>query len=767
MTTDQPTPAPPWARAIDRNRRPVAQVLLALALVLLLATIFVGFRYGTPQAPAVVGTFLVALAALGGGLWFLSDPSGDVRGTDAARILVLIEGGVLGLALSVFTVWQMVLWWKVVSGGTAAWRGEDRWELWVLSATGVAGLAAMFFSLLLARGEENANRTLRLLLYGYNAVLTGLLLLGFLLVLNVLAYFTLPETSDWTLSGIYTLDARSENVLKGLTQPVHIYVIEEDRNTLLSQETHELMDNIRSASDRVGVEFLLRDLNIDSVGDLMQKYKLADDTGILVVYGSGDKQLHQFIRQGELTQTPMPDPMRDPEAPPPQRTFRGEDLVVSAIDFMEMDQKKPTVYFVQGNGCLDLFGLDPKAKPDRRGRALADRLQEDHYEIKGLVLGNTPLPGADPRVTVSEAVPDDASVVAIVRPQEAFTEKQLGALRDYMKTRYRLTEATLAVLRTAGLPATAVERLKAMTDKDLSPEDLRQELTKSLDKSDLEKQTSLVLKHARREGKLMVLLDVVPDKENPKRMANLGIEGLLGEFDVDAPGERVLRFDPDAPEVLLVETNPDLRGKNPLATAFEGRPLQMANVRLVQARPGPGGPGRHQVDILLETVHPMRLRVPRGVFAEASLGDASELIKTRAAELKSKVVAVLPVGVAVSDPGEPDPHAFMRGGRGGDGPPRMVVLGAASFASDAAIAGGRGRAAEQGGGGDSLGYDLFSSALSWLREKPSSIGVTRKERGIYKIEAGSNVGSMLLSPVVLMGVAIIGLGVGVWVVRRR
>ena len=81
-------------------------------------------------------------------------------------------------------------------------------------------------------------------------------------------------------------------------------------------------------------------------------------------------------------------------------TFKGEDQVVSAIEFMEMDQKKPTVYFVQGNGCLDLFGLDPKAKPERRGRALADRLQEDHYEVKGLVLGNTPLPGAVGTVSV-------------------------------------------------------------------------------------------------------------------------------------------------------------------------------------------------------------------------------------------------------------------------------------------------------------------------------------------------------------------------------
>ena len=61
--------------------------------------------------------------------------------------------------------------------------------------------------------------------------------------------------SDWTASKIYTLDAKSMNVLKGLSQPVHIYVMEETQRGLGSQQIHELMDNIRSANSKVQVEF--------------------------------------------------------------------------------------------------------------------------------------------------------------------------------------------------------------------------------------------------------------------------------------------------------------------------------------------------------------------------------------------------------------------------------------------------------------------------------------------------------------------------------
>jgi hypothetical protein len=673
---------------------------------------------------------------------------------------------------------QMLVWRSDIAGGAEAWRGPNRWHLWILAATGFVGLAVMLFSLLLARGEENANRTLRVLLYGYNAVLTGILLLVVLIVANVLAYNTLPETSDWTASGIYTLDSKSENVLKGLTQPVTIYVIEENRNLLASREIHELMDNIRSVNSKVQVEYLLRDQNLEPVGELMQKYKLADDTGVLILYGSRDRELHQFLRIPELfTSSPPPD-MMHPDAPRPAPKFRGEDAVMSAIEFMEMDQKKPVVYFVQGNGCLDLFGLDREATPDHTARALADRLRDDHYDVKGWVLSDTALPDASADVTTGMNAPDDAALVVILGPREKFNDKQVETLRHFMSVRYRLNEPSLGALRIAGVSEPVLDKLKGLIGKEFAPEGFPPEVAKAVepvsDENERTKQEALIFKHARRQGKMMVLLDAVAEKSNPRAIGSFGLQSLLAEYNVEIPPERVLRFDPRGqppPDFVLVTTNAELRGKNPLATAFEGKALPLSDLRVVRAKQsgGMGNPGeQHQADVLLHTVHPFdQINPPCLVVSTPDLGDATELIRSRAAELRTKAVAVLPVGVAVSDSN--DPHAaFMRGRSGGaDSVPRMVVIGSAEANSDAEITSPRGRTRERERDVGTMYYDLFSSALAWLNEKPASIGVTKKDRGIYKMDAKADLGSMRLTPFLLMSIAVIGVGLGVWVVRRR
>jgi len=716
MTNVQQTPPPPWLQAIARHSRPVGQALLAVAGGLLLLDGILWYKYGGPAAPVIAGTFICAVALAAGGLWFLSPPSGTLGGTDAARLLVLIEGGVIGLALTVFTFWQMIPWWKDVST-IEAWRGENRLHPWLLVTTGLVGLAVMFSSLLLARAEENANRSLRVLLYGYNnAVLPGLLLLALLIGINVLSYVFLPKTLDWTFQKIYTLDQQSENVLKGLSQPVTVYVLEEDRGTALSKETHALMENVRSASDKVQVEYLLRDMNPGAVSELMRKYKLSDDTGLLIVYGSGDNELNHFVRQSELMQ--MPPMQMDQEAPRRPPTFKGEDLLMSAIRFMEEGQKKPALYFVQGNGCLDLFGVDVGAKPNRRARALGDRLRDDHYDVKGLILSDTSLSGLDSRITVATAVPDDASAVVVAGPREKFSDKQLEALRQYMR-----------------------------------PADPK-----------------------KKKGKMMVLLDLAPDPDDPKKIASLGIERLLSEFDVEAPAERVLRPDRNRPDLIAVNTNPELRGKNPLATAFDRQVFPLPDIRPVQPRSSgavpPGAGGNYQVDRLLETSRLLAPLRQLQVFTDSSLGDPEtlvrDLIDNHSDELRKKLVASIPVGVAVSDPGTPDardPHAFMRSSRS-EGTPRLVVIGSTGFASDAEII-ARGRGAERQQGADSDYYDMFSSALAWLREKPSSIGITHKDRDVYKIQNTAEPASMLLTPFLLMFLGVIGLGLGVWVVRRR
>ena len=68
-----------------------------------------------------------------------------------------------------------------------------------------------------------------------------------------------------------------------------------------------------------------------------------------------------------------------------------------------------------------------------------------------------------------------------------------------------------------------------------------------------------------------------------------------------------------------------------------------------------------------------------------------------------------------------------------------------------------------------LRYDLFSSCLSWLREQ-SDIGkfVPVKESPHYILRIPeSDHNRLRFLPLGLMLLAVVGLGIGVWVVRRR
>jgi hypothetical protein len=728
MTTQTP-PRPEWTAVIDAHRRNISYAVIGVGAALLIAAAVLAimvWRSDWPVSALIVPFLMFGLTALGGGLWFQAGTGGELTGKDTARLLVLILGGALGLALAVGGIWQTILWWRYVVGGGKEGAEEEAaaepWRLWVLVAVVLGGLAVMFFSLLLARGEESDSPTLRRLLYGYVAVLSGLLLLAVLVGLNILGYYYLPKSSDWTEAGIYTLSSKSEQVLKGLKQPVTVYVMEQQRGERFDVDMRDLIENARAVTDKISAQFVVRDINVNEMARLKERYKPDDDLGLIVVHGSGENESHTFIPMREVLAPPPFDPSGRSRQREP--SFKGEDRLVSAISFLEEGKKKPVLYFTLGNGELDLFGLVPGSRPAQRGQALAERLERNNYEVKGLVLGGDAAAINDPRVVVSKGVPDDAAVVVVAGPTKPFQQETLDALRKYMS-----------------------------------------EPRKEKDPSDPSKQVE-------RKGKLLVLSGAVGDRDD--KAVPLGLERLLADYDVTFTNDRVLRADArlEHPEAVFVTPNPDLKGKNPLATLFEGMPIQVQNARVVRPgnpAPPPGGaPPRFQAVELLATIHPIFAR-GRGVIAASDMRPPADVVAEFVAKRPAgmKEVATLPVAVAVSEAGAPDPndpHAFMGGGRT-DGPPRLVVLGDSSFISNEVLAGRAGR--EEGSATASAYYDLFASAVAWLRERPSSMGIEPKDRGSYTMKQNANLTAMLLLPLGLMSLGIVGLGLGVWVVRRR
>lgn len=607
------------------------------------------------------------------------------------HLLMLAIGGSAGFALWLLSL-VLAYWWRAtLFGGLDAWQGTNWWQLWVCLLAMFGGLAIMFVSLLPLRALERSNATLRRLLYGYNAVLTGLLLLAILMIANVLVYHYVTPAFDWTESGIYTLSDKAKNILQALEKPTKIYAVWLASSDLERRELQTLLDNCRAINDKLQVEYVAPDLDIGRITKLRNDYQFNDRQGLIVVYGEEGKADFQIVKYADIFTA-------DPTRQGGRFIFKGEDALMTALSYLEEGKSRPVVYFTQGNGELDLN--DASSPEEGKGLgALRDRLQKGNYEVKGLQF--SPVGNVKSKslfTVVSDRVPDDAEMVVVAGPRIALPDYALKALRDYMKT-----------------PA---------------------------DKS------------AKKTGKLVVMLDLVL---NPARdLVKTGMEGLLAEFNVKVGEDRVLCYNPLDP--LKVPVLGNGASRNPVARMFSTNAVLLPNARTIESQTAnPNVPGGSKF-----VVEPILLSPNQYTWVDTNLrADPGQLVRdlrNNRQELAEKVGQdPSSIVVAVGEPQSPgaDPHAFMRQP---EQKPRAVVFGSASFASNPYMA-------ESGG---QLNYDLFASALAWLRERPSGIGLEPKKRNIFVLNVGEDViARMRWLPATFMLITIVGLGTGVWLIRRR
>jgi hypothetical protein len=690
-----------WVAALALLRPQIAYGLLALAVLLAGFSVWMAVKYHWDAAPAIFWGGSIAVVALGAGLWFLLDESPDLAGLESGRALVLIVGGLSGFATWLVSVWLVVKWRATLLGGLEAWQGENRWQLWVCLLAMFGALALMFFSLLPARVAVRTSAGLRRLIFGYNSVLTGLLLLAILLVLNVLIYSYFPAASDWTEESIYSLSDQSKNVLKSLDKPTKVYALF-PRGTLEARELDTLLENCRVVNDKFDYEFVSPDLNIARLRELKSQYQVGDREGVLVVYGPEQQPSYQFIKYTDLFAN---DPNPDPTSKKSRFYFKGEDALVSTLSFLEQGKTKSVIYFTQGNGELDLKDSSA-SQPGQGAGTLKDRLQKANYDVKGLQISALPGKKSKDDTVISDKVPDDAEVVVVAGPTRQLPDYALKALRDYMNP--------------------------------------------TGDKA--------------KKGKLVVLLDTPLDINH--KLVHTGLESLLSEYNVEVGDNRVLALPNNItgndPTNVLVFTDP--RGTNPVAEAFRGKGFVMPRLRTVKPRPspGPGGGSVYTADSLLFTIPDLDCWTETNFNADPTETIArlrkDEAFRKQFAE-KTLAQEPLSVAVTVTEPAAPrtgDPHEFMR--QQADQKPRLVVFGSSAFASNRYMTEGSGSAS----------FPLLNSTLSWLRERPSNIGIEPKKRNVFVLNVSDDtLLRMQFLPTLVVLLGIVCVGSGVWLVRRR
>jgi hypothetical protein len=381
-TTDPESP-PALLAILSRNRKNTGYTMLAIAVLFALIPLWMVYHYKVAGAkaadpataedkkssvdikpepekelrylPVMIWGGALALIFMGAAVWYLlAEETSPLSAIDATRLMVLTVGGLSGLVTVLFIGLALPYfeWWSVFIGSVETWR-KEWWKIGVTMLALFGGLALMFASLQLARTDERSSAGLRRLLYGYNAVLTGLLVLAILVVLNVSTYVTqipawgayFSKPSDWTASNIFTLSRESRHVLAAIDKPVKVYVLLARADPFYN-EMETLMGNARAVNRKIEVEYVSPDLRPNTTQDLISKYELPDSRGILVVYGSEPRPDHEFIPTDELGNRGL----RTGE----KLTFSGESALISKLTQLSEGKSRAIVYVTQREGELEL-----------------------------------------------------------------------------------------------------------------------------------------------------------------------------------------------------------------------------------------------------------------------------------------------------------------------------------------------------------------------------------------------------------------------------
>jgi hypothetical protein len=412
MTTPSSEPTSLIDTLIPR-RKQSSYVLFIAAAAFALLTLWLGRSQPDGYMPLCLGGALFALVNLCLAMYQqLRDPERYPE-PGATRLFVLGFAAFNGLVLAILGVGLAAHWWDKYLDWLRGEPGPDIWKVYASLLAVFGGLAIMFIGLQAGRGREHADPVLRRLLYGYNTVLGAILLVAILVVLNGLAYARLSAPIDFTASSMYTLSSRSRSILGGLDKPTKIYVIMMPQSAL-RYEIQTLLDNCRDINNKIQVEYLdpRPTGDIEQIQNLITKYSFTARQGVLIVYGTDKDAIHRFIAADDFYES---DFMRTREL-----KFKGEDVLMTALNSLSEGKNKPVIYFTQGHGELDLTSMDD-ARMDQGAGVLKSRLEKRNYEVKSLNFK----PG-------DAAIPADASVVAILGPKLGFAPEEVQVLRQYV-----------------------------------------------------------------------------------------------------------------------------------------------------------------------------------------------------------------------------------------------------------------------------------------------------------------------------------------------
>jgi LPXTG-motif cell wall-anchored protein len=259
-----------------------------------------------------------------------------------------------------------------------------------------------------------------------------LLLAALLLIVNYFGW-KYYKRFDWTRSQLYSLSAKTRNVLHGLRRDVEFVVfLSPEQQRELYQPTTELLQRYGAVSRRVHVRAVDLEKNPVEAQQLVQKYGVTT-TGVVVASGNN----RRVINSNDLAEIDF----RGQEAGgPPQMTgFKGEQLFTGAI-LQLSEGRKPKILFTTGHG--------EHALDDASGHGFSgaqELLGRDNFELAEWASLGKP------------AVPEGTDLVVIAGPTSSFVQPELDALSGFLNNGGRMLVLLDPTVQGTGLVNTNLE----------------------------------------------------------------------------------------------------------------------------------------------------------------------------------------------------------------------------------------------------------------------------------------------------------------------
>ncbi len=256
--------------------------------------------------------------------------------------------------------------------------------------------------------ESQQPRAFNRLAIGLNVFTQVLIFAAIILMVN---YVNFRHFKRWDFSRNqkFALAPMTKNLLSGLKKPVKAVVFFPSFQ-IISQDVSSLLREYEYASDKkLTVEIVDPYRNLLRAKELSEKYKFGSSDNIVILDYEGKSK---FVNAMEMADMDNSGAMFG--QPPTIRAFKGEEALTSAL--LEItEEKQSKVYFLSGHG-------EPAPTAQELG-ALKSFIDRQNIKLDVLNLNNV------------DAVPADASAVAIVGSKADLSEREIKLLSDYWTER--------------------------------------------------------------------------------------------------------------------------------------------------------------------------------------------------------------------------------------------------------------------------------------------------------------------------------------------